>query len=106
MKIKHLPVAISVVFTLSGACWAATLAAPGTIRFDGAIVEGSCSSGLSTQATVELNTCPALGRATVINVRNIDPHSALAQVTVKLAITISATRWWTALAHRFGPGTT
>ncbi|WP_137806424.1 type 1 fimbrial protein [Pseudomonas sp. G(2018)] len=84
MKIKHLPVAISVFFTLSGSSWAATPGAPDTIRFEGAIVERSCSSGLSTQATVKLNTCPALGRATVVNVRNVDPLSASAQVTVKL----------------------
>lgn len=94
MKIKHLPVAISVVFTLSGSCWAATPAAPGTIRFEGAIVERSCSSGLSTQATVELNTCPALGRATVINVRNVDPLSARAQVTVKLLADSGQARYY------------
>ncbi|MNN69375.1 hypothetical protein D3C81_1851620 [compost metagenome] len=84
MNFKSLPVAVSIFLALNGTCWAATPAAPGSIRFEGGIVERGCSPGVGKDSTLHLKTCPATGRTPVVNVRNIDPTSAPADITVKL----------------------
>jgi type 1 fimbria pilin len=84
MKIKCLPVAVSVFLALNGTCWAATPAAQGSIRFEGGIVERGCSPGVGADSTLHLKTCPATGRTPAVNVSNIDPLSAPADIRVKL----------------------
>lgn len=72
MKSKHLPVVISLLSTLSGASWSTIAAAENTLRLEGAIVERVCHSRVKTQGTFELNTCPALARATEFGVISLD----------------------------------
>ncbi|MGJ7516074.1 type 1 fimbrial protein [Pseudomonas baetica] len=82
MKIRYLSVAVCTFLTLNSACWAAALTAPGSIRFEGAIVERGCRSSLGADATLVLNACPAAGRGTVIQVN--DPLVARTDITVTL----------------------
>ena len=82
MKIRYLSVAICTFLTLNSTCWAATLAAPGSIRFEGAIVERGCRSSLAADATLALNDCPAAGRGTVIEVNDL--LGARSDITVTL----------------------
>jgi hypothetical protein len=72
MKIKHLPAVISLLSTLSSATWSTIAAAENTLRLEGAIVERVCHSSVKTQGMFELNTCPALARATVFGVNSLD----------------------------------
>jgi len=71
MKIKHLPIVISILSTLSGASRTA-VAAENTLRLEGAIVERVCHSSVKTPGMFELNTCPALARATAFGVNSLD----------------------------------
>ncbi|HEF4760160.1 TPA: type 1 fimbrial protein [Pseudomonas putida] len=84
MKIGYLSGVICTFLTLNSACWAATLSAPGLIRFEGAIVERGCRSSLGADATLALNACPAAGHRTVVEVNDVDPLSPRSDIKVKL----------------------
>jgi type 1 fimbria pilin len=84
MKVKHLSIAMSICFALNAKCWPATHVAQGTIRFEGSIVELSCGTGVTNNATLELTTCPALGRTPLIKVDNVGSLRELSNVTAKL----------------------
>ncbi|NUU38085.1 type 1 fimbrial protein [Pseudomonas sp. C2B4] len=84
MKIRYLSVALCTFLILNSVCRADTLAVPGSIRFEGGIVERSCRSSLGTDLTLALSTCPAAVRGTVLKVNDVDPLTARADITVKL----------------------
>ncbi|MGB6215065.1 type 1 fimbrial protein [Pseudomonas mandelii] len=76
MNGKRMSVCISLFFALNGTCLADTRT-PGALQFHGSIVEQGCTSHANTHAKFELNGCPPLGRAAVINVSNIRPVSSV-----------------------------
>ncbi|MBZ9780565.1 type 1 fimbrial protein [Pseudomonas sp. REP124] len=77
MKINSLPVVLSLLAILP---LATTAVAQNSIRFEGSIVERPCHSSLTTAGTLELNTCPALARATAFDAINIDQASSMTSV--------------------------
>ncbi|MNY05757.1 hypothetical protein D3C86_1384870 [compost metagenome] len=76
MNGKRIAAGLSLLFALSGAC----LAAPGTIRFQGSIVEPGCQSRVGTHGTFELYQCPAQSRAMGIEANTIAPTASVSAV--------------------------
>ena len=76
MNGKRIAAGLSLLFALSGAC----LAAPGTIRFQGSIVEPGCQSRVGTHGTFELYQCPAQSRAIGIEANTVAPTANVVAV--------------------------
>jgi type 1 fimbria pilin len=76
MNGKRIAVGLSLLFALSGAC----LAAPGTIRFQGSIVEPGCQSRVGTDGTFELYECSAQSRAMRIEANTLAPTASVSAV--------------------------
>jgi type 1 fimbria pilin len=76
MNGKRIAAGLSLLFALSGAC----LAAPGTIRFEGSIVEPGCQSRVGTDGTFELYECSAQSRAMGIEANTIAPTASVSAV--------------------------
>jgi type 1 fimbria pilin len=76
MNGKRIAAGLSLLFALSGAC----LAAPGTIRFQGSIVEPGCQSRVGTDGTFELYECSAQSRAMRIEANTLAPTASVSAV--------------------------
>ncbi|MFC6298155.1 type 1 fimbrial protein [Pseudomonas sp. CCM 7893] len=84
MKIKRLPVAISLYFVLSGACYAAATIAHGVIRFEGSIIDPPCTTDINAQSRIALSNCPNATRTMVLKAHSVATSSAKAKVKVEL----------------------
>ena len=82
--IMRLSAVMSIVFSLTGACWAGTPVAQGKIQFQGSIVEPNCASRTGERATFELNVCPSPLRATTIIVNNVATVNDSSSIKVRL----------------------
>lgn len=94
MKIKHLSVAMSVFFALSGTCNATPLIAQGTIHFEGSIVEPGCRSDVTRNAAFELTTCPHVSRTQLVSVNQVDALDSSRHVTARLVANIDRGRYY------------
>lgn len=89
MTIKRMSaIHVGLLFSLSGACMAASPVGQGVIYFHGSIIEASCTP-LTMADGLKLSNCPSLARGSAISVRNVEPVSSVtaldhSAVSVKL----------------------
>jgi hypothetical protein len=76
MNGKHIAAGLGLLFAFSGAC----LAAPGTIRFEGSIVEPGCQSRVGADGTFELYQCSAQSRAMGVEANALAPIASVSAV--------------------------
>ncbi|KJZ43042.1 MULTISPECIES: type 1 fimbrial protein [Pseudomonas] len=76
MNGKRIAAGLSLLFAFSGAC----LAAPGTIRFQGSIVEPGCQSRVGTDGTFDLYQCSAQSRAMGVEANTLAPTASVSAV--------------------------
>lgn len=76
MNGKRIAAGLGLLFAFSGMC----LAAPGTIRFQGSIVEPGCQSRVGTDGTFELYRCSAQSRAMGVEANALAPIASVSAV--------------------------
>ncbi|WP_223464623.1 type 1 fimbrial protein [Pseudomonas sp. GL-RE-26] len=76
MNGKRIAAGLSLLFAFSGAC----LAASGTIRFQGSIVEPGCQSRVGTDGTFDLYQCSAQSRAMGVEANTLAPTASVSAV--------------------------
>jgi hypothetical protein len=76
MNGKRIAAGLGLLFAFSGTC----LAAPGTIRFQGSIVEPGCQSRVGADGTFELYQCSAQSRAMRVEANAFAPIASVSAV--------------------------